>query len=123
MASLIIGYSFCRLRAPIVPISCQSRRALNISNSNNEEKKDIGRGGGKGKVPLLKWKVILNDFEKIIGKNKSQEKMNNLSPQQQKGDWKDLFLMSISFAVYVYISQKLVCAYCAWTSMPNVHVW
>jgi hypothetical protein len=71
----------------------------------------------------LKWKVILNGFEKIIGKNKPQEKMNNLSPQQQKGDWKDLFLMSISFAVYVYISQKLVCAYCAWTSMPNVHVW
>ncbi|KAK2379656.1 RNA/RNP complex-1-interacting phosphatase [Trifolium repens] len=124
MASLIIGYSLCRLRTPIIPISCKGRRPLNISNSNNEEKKDIGREGGKGKlVPLLKWKVILNGFEKIIGKNKPQEKMNNLSPQQQKGDWKDLFLMSISFAVYVYISQKLVCAYCAWTSMPNVHVW
>ncbi|KAK2433350.1 RNA/RNP complex-1-interacting phosphatase [Trifolium repens] len=123
MASLIIGCSLCRLRTPIVSISCQGRRPLNISNSNNEEKKHIGREGGKGKLPLLKWKVILNGFEKIIGKNKPQEKMNNLSPQQQKGDWKDLFLMSISFAVYVYISQKLVCAYCAWTSMPNVHVW
>lgn len=78
--------------------------------------------GGRGaKRPLLKWKVMLNDFEKLIGKRPQQE-INNSSPQQ-KGDWKDLFLMSISFAVYVYISQKLVCAYCAWTSMPNVHVW
>lgn len=40
----------------------------------------------------------------------------NLSPKQ-KGDWRDVLLMSLSFAVYVYISQKLVCAYCAWKSM------
>lgn len=44
----------------------------------------------------------------------------NLSPKQ-KGDWKDLMLMSLSFAVYVYISQRIVCAYCAWTSMLNHH--
>ncbi|KAK4414474.1 hypothetical protein Salat_2860400 [Sesamum alatum] len=41
---------------------------------------------------------------------------DNLSPQR-KGDWKDLTLMSLSFAVYVYMSQKIVCAYCAWMSM------
>ncbi|KAL2478442.1 uncharacterized protein Fot_47456 [Forsythia ovata] len=41
---------------------------------------------------------------------------DNLSPKQ-KGDWKDLTLMSLSFAVYVYISQKIVCAYCAWISI------
>lgn len=41
-----------------------------------------------------------------------------LSPKQ-KGDWKDVLLMSFSFAVYVYISQKIVCAYCAWMSMIN----
>lgn len=41
---------------------------------------------------------------------------DNLSPKQ-KGDWKDVMLMSLSFAVYVYISQKIVCAYCAWMSM------
>ncbi|KAL5066457.1 hypothetical protein RYX36_028194 [Vicia faba] len=119
MASLIIGPCWCKLRTPFVPLSCQGRRS-SISNSNHEEKKDMGRGG-KGKSPLLKWKVILKDFEKVIGKR--PQKMKNLSPQQQKGDWKDLFLMSISFAVYVYISQKLVCAYCAWTSMPKVNVW
>nr|DAD29701.1 TPA_asm: hypothetical protein HUJ06_031169 [Nelumbo nucifera] len=41
---------------------------------------------------------------------------DNLSPKQ-KGDWKDVTLMSFSFAVYIYISQKIVCAYCAWMSM------
>ncbi|XVF33714.1 hypothetical protein REPUB_Repub17cG0192000 [Reevesia pubescens] len=42
----------------------------------------------------------------------------NMSPQQ-KGDWKDLMLMSLSFAVYVYMSQRIVCAYFAWMSLPK----
>ncbi|KAJ4767398.1 RNA/RNP complex-1-interacting phosphatase [Rhynchospora pubera] len=42
----------------------------------------------------------------------------NLSPKQ-KGDWKDLVLMSLSFAVYIYVSQQIVCTYCAWISMIN----
>nr|XP_004506316.1 uncharacterized protein LOC101488893 [Cicer arietinum] len=115
MAFLTIGHNWFRIRTPFVPLSYKGRRPF-ISNSNHEEKKDIG-GGGKGK---LKWKLLLNDFEKLIGKR--PQKMNNLNPQQ-KGDWKDLFLMSISFAVYVYISQKLVCAYCAWVSFMPKHVW
>lgn len=41
-----------------------------------------------------------------------------LSPKQ-KGDWKDLVLMSLSFAVYIYVSQQIVCTYCAWISMLN----
>lgn len=32
---------------------------------------------------------------------------------QSKGDAKDIFYCSLSFAVLVYMSQKLVCAYCA----------
>ncbi|CAH1440480.1 unnamed protein product [Lactuca virosa] len=44
----------------------------------------------------------------------------SLSPKQ-KGDWKDLVLMSLSFAVYVYISQRIVCAYCAWNSTFEHH--
>ncbi|KAF5736451.1 hypothetical protein HS088_TW14G00593 [Tripterygium wilfordii] len=43
------------------------------------------------------------------------------TPQKKGGDWKDLVLMSLSFAVYVYISQKIVCAYCAWISMLNLN--
>ncbi|KAK9061833.1 hypothetical protein SSX86_019017 [Deinandra increscens subsp. villosa] len=44
----------------------------------------------------------------------------SLSPKR-KGDWKDLVLMSISFAIYVYISQRIVCAYCAWMSVFKHH--
>ncbi|XP_061353889.1 uncharacterized protein LOC133298578 [Gastrolobium bilobum] len=121
MAALTVGHCCCRKRAPsheltnrnnpriFILLSCQSRRPIN--DSNPEEKKDMGGG----KLNLLKLK-LLNGFEKL-GKRSKQ----NLS-SQQKGDWKDLLLMSISFAVYVYISQKLVCAYCAWTSMHK-HLW
>uniref|UniRef100_A0A7N0USN1 Uncharacterized protein n=1 Tax=Kalanchoe fedtschenkoi TaxID=63787 RepID=A0A7N0USN1_KALFE len=42
----------------------------------------------------------------------------SLSPKQ-KGDGKDMLLMSLSFAVLVYISQRIVCAYCAWKSFNH----
>ncbi|KAK7263894.1 hypothetical protein RJT34_31493 [Clitoria ternatea] len=117
MAALSIGHCCCSKRAPYHEFS--SRKLPKIfsllscqgTKPNPEEKKDM-RGG---KLTLLKWKM-LSDFEKF-GKRVKK----NLSPQQ-KGDWKDLLLMSISFAVYVYISQMLVCAYCAWTSMPK-QIW
>eukprot|EP00262_Sarcandra_glabra_P018768 TRINITY_DN6869_c0_g1_i1.p1 TRINITY_DN6869_c0_g1~~TRINITY_DN6869_c0_g1_i1.p1 ORF type:complete len:119 (+),score=27.48 TRINITY_DN6869_c0_g1_i1:232-588(+) len=58
------------------------------------------------------WLVeFYGEFEKL-GRGLKE----SLSPKQ-KGDWRDLMLMSLSFAVYVYISQKIVCAYCAWMSM------
>ncbi|KAK7341135.1 hypothetical protein VNO80_24060 [Phaseolus coccineus] len=116
MAALTVGHCCCSKRAPshheftsrnrpriLILLSCQSR------TPDPEEKKDQ-RGGGK--LNLFRWKM-LSDFEKA-GKRVKQ----NLSPQQ-KGDWKDLLLMSISFAVYVYISQMLVCAYFAWTTVPK----
>jgi hypothetical protein len=40
---------------------------------------------------------------------------------RKKGDIQDVILMSISFALYVYISQKLVCAYCIWQSTFKHH--
>ena len=87
----------------VILSSCQGRGPANNSDSAGE--RDF-----EGKFKFLK---LFNGFEKIGKKMKE-----NLSPQQ-KGDWKDLLLMSLSFAVYVYISQKLVCAYLAWTSMPK----
>ncbi|CAN8278855.1 unnamed protein product [Cochlearia groenlandica] len=49
------------------------------------------------------------------------EKFGKNSKPERKGDMKDLMLMSLSFAVYVYISQLIVCAYFAWThvTLPN----
>ncbi|XP_054814089.1 uncharacterized protein LOC129314632 [Prosopis cineraria] len=117
MAALPVGYHYHTRGGPITELrsrksarililqSYQSRGPVNESNS--QEKKIMGLGE---KLGFLK---LLNSFENL-GKRVKQ----NLSPQQ-KGDWKDLLLMSLSFAVYVYISQKLVCAYCAWTSIPK----
>ncbi|XP_028777013.1 uncharacterized protein LOC114733681 [Neltuma alba] len=116
MAALPVGYYCHTRRGPTTEIrnrkgprililqSCQSRGPANGSNAQ-ANKEIMG-----GKLGFLK---LLNSFEKVGRKVKQ-----NLSPQQ-KGDWKDLLLMSLSFAVYVYISQKLVCAYCAWTSIPK----
>ncbi|XP_020580215.1 uncharacterized protein LOC110024535 [Phalaenopsis equestris] len=54
--------------------------------------------------------MIYSKVEKL-----GRELKEALSPKQ-KGDWKDVALMSFSFAVYIYISQRIVCAYCAWIS-------
>ncbi|PQQ17153.1 hypothetical protein Pyn_27874 [Prunus yedoensis var. nudiflora] len=89
-------------RTDSILLSCQGREPV---------EKDQKQGD---KQSLLLGLFV--GFEKL-GKNLKE----NLSPKQ-KGDWKDLMLMSLSFAVYVYISQRIVCAYCAWMSMPN-HPW
>lgn len=88
-------------RIPI-SISCQNRESVN-HHFNPKMKKE-----GHERVFLQK---ILQSVQKM-GKGMK----DSMSPKQ-KGDWKDLTLMSLSFAVYVYISQKLVCAYCAWMSI------
>ncbi|MCD7464462.1 hypothetical protein HAX54_052783 [Datura stramonium] len=81
-------------------ISCQNREPSDPKSTKTEKQTN------KGVFPQL-----------IFGVGKLGKGLkDNLSPKQ-KGDWKDLTLMSLSFAVYVYISQKLVCAYCAWTSL------
>jgi hypothetical protein len=75
-----------------------------------------GDGGGDEKKSS-RWAAtaerLYNDVVKA-----GMAARENLSPKQ-KGDWKDVTLMSFSFAVYVHISQKLVCTYCAWLSMIN----
>eukprot|EP00271_Cylindrocystis_brebissonii_P017851 TRINITY_DN481_c0_g5_i1.p1 TRINITY_DN481_c0_g5~~TRINITY_DN481_c0_g5_i1.p1 ORF type:complete len:295 (+),score=47.37 TRINITY_DN481_c0_g5_i1:394-1278(+) len=41
-----------------------------------------------------------------------------LTPRE-KGDFMDVTLMSLTFAVLIYISQRLVCAYCAFQFEPK----
>ncbi|XP_065870826.1 uncharacterized protein [Euphorbia lathyris] len=74
------------------------------------------RGKEKKQEKMMKKKLIVVRETEKIGKGL---KDNN---SKQNGDWKDVVLMSFSFAVYVYISQQLVCAYCAWNSYLK-HSW
>ncbi|KAF7138242.1 hypothetical protein RHSIM_Rhsim07G0056600 [Rhododendron simsii] len=119
MAALLTGHCFpCRswstqeLKIKKCPrilfsiISC--RRPIDPSNTETKKEKEKEKEK-KGLLP----KLIIVSVENFGKKLK-----DNLSPKQ-KGDWKDLMLMSLSFAVYVYMSQKIVCAYCAWTSMAK----
>ncbi|XAR63456.1 hypothetical protein NMG60_11023395 [Bertholletia excelsa] len=93
-------------RRDLIHISCQSRLPIDrpspqmMAGKENENYKAL--------VPMFLVSV------RKLGKRVKE----SLSPKQ-KGDWKDLVLMSLSFAVYVYISQKIVCAYCAWMSIPK----
>lgn len=76
-----------------------------------------GGGGGREEKTSPWWAATAERLRGDVVKA-GMAARESLSPKQ-KGDWKDVTLMSFSFAVYVYISQKLVCTYCAWLSMIN----
>lgn len=88
-------------------VSCQNRDPIDPSDAKaKKERKEDEKG-------LKKLHKLMGGVEKL-----GEVLQDNLSPKR-KGDWKDVMLMSLSFAVYVYMSQKIVCAYCAWISMPH----
>ncbi|GAV86069.1 hypothetical protein CFOL_v3_29502 [Cephalotus follicularis] len=110
MATLSVGHSFHTNRSPIQEVKSKScPRIVSLLSCSSKPKKEK-----KENMQLLS--------HLFVGVKKYGEGLKeNLSPQQ-KGDWKDLMLMCLSFAVFVYMSQKIVCAYCAWMSMPK-HLW
>ncbi|KAI3739916.1 hypothetical protein L2E82_30328 [Cichorium intybus] len=85
-------------------VACQTRFGFDPSTDKEKE--------GKEKKQSLKVFIGLEKLGRGI--------KESLSPKD-KGDWKDVVLMSLSFAVYVYISQRIVCAYCAWNSTFEHH--
>ncbi|CAN4118629.1 unnamed protein product [Withania somnifera] len=111
MSSISFSPSFNSTKtASVIHISPRSFSTLVISCQNHEPS-DPKRAKTEKQMSKGVFPQIIVGVEKL-GKGLK----DNLSPKK-KGDWKDLTLMSLSFAVYVYISQKLVCAYCAWTSL------
>jgi len=62
-------------------------------------------------------KTSLTQISLIEKLEQSLDGLRKRVAPQCKGDILDVMLMSISFVVYVYISQKIVCAYCMWQSM------
>ncbi|KAK8614399.1 hypothetical protein V6N13_122757 [Hibiscus sabdariffa] len=82
----------------LIVSSCQNNepREKPTSNSNTKEKE--------------KRQVLFSEGLHKFGRGLKE----NMSLKQI-----DVMLMSLSFAVYVYMSQMLVCAYCSWTSLPK----
>ncbi|KAK1413303.1 hypothetical protein QVD17_35075 [Tagetes erecta] len=120
MASISISPSCNTLRSKIITqdvvnpmnhrtrptyVACQTRVPFDPP-TNNE------KGGKEKKQRLMDVFVSVKKLGRVF--------KESLSPKR-KGDWKDLVLMSLSFAIYVYISQKIVCAYCAWMSVFEHH--
>ncbi|KAK2991749.1 hypothetical protein RJ640_015483 [Escallonia rubra] len=115
MAALSIGHSFhSRYNSTphlqdksnsrvLFSVSCQSHVPI---NRPSPETKRVGEKEKKANI-----------LQVVIGIEKLGKGLRDSLSPKRKGDWKDLVLMSLSFAVYVYISQKIVCAYCVWTSM------
>lgn len=100
------------------PKKHNSKRAqVAIRNSKADDEKEV-----RNKKEMDGGNWIVGNFSRIGRKVKSKvEKVReNLSPKQ-KGDWKDVVLMGLSFAVYIYISQKIVLAYCSWIAIHNHH--
>ncbi|XP_022152649.1 uncharacterized protein LOC111020315 [Momordica charantia] len=89
-----------------IVLLCRHSQDPSEENSKEGEERKQQKIGG-----------FVERFEKM-----GMELKEKLSPQR-KGDWKDVALMSLSFAVYVYISQKIVCAYFVWMSMPKQQLW
>ncbi|XP_020080882.1 uncharacterized protein LOC109704546 isoform X2 [Ananas comosus] len=98
--------------------SCHPTEPAGGGGTRSSEKEDQKRKEEKRSTSSSYWwRQLGREFSEAAGKMGKGVK-ESLSPKQ-KGDWKDLLLMSFSFAVYVYISQKIVCAYCAWMAMLN----
>ncbi|KAH7527864.1 hypothetical protein FEM48_Zijuj05G0011800 [Ziziphus jujuba var. spinosa] len=110
-AALSLGYCFHSKNRPISEFKNRCRpKNLILLSCQSREPTEEGTKKQKEKQTSLPFFVGFGKLGKCV--------KENLSPQK-KGDWKDLTLMSLSFAVYVYISQKIVCAYFAWMSMPR----
>ncbi|XP_051182515.1 uncharacterized protein [Lolium perenne] len=115
---LHVSQTFRRRGSTTVPrlrpsFRCQSRLPTEPPISGGG-----GSGGGGGKKRA--WWVAMAERAHGSVVKAGMAVQENLSPKQ-KGDWKDVALMSLSFAVYVYISQKIVCTYCAYVSMIHHH--
>ncbi|XP_022769645.1 uncharacterized protein LOC111313247 [Durio zibethinus] len=118
MATLSVNHSFYCKNISVEELKSRSRncpRILVVLSCQNNEPMERSASITK-KEEKEKRQLFSQAFASLHKFGRGLKE--NMSPQQ-KGDWKDLMLMSLSFAVYVYMSQKIVCAYFAWMSMPK----
>lgn len=78
---------------------------LQSGNEESEEPAVVEEKEAHTSVPLQQ--LLMQKLEQA-----SDDMVGFMAPRE-KGDIRDVILMSFSFAVLVYISQRLVCLYCA----------
>ncbi|KAK8949448.1 hypothetical protein KSP39_PZI005100 [Platanthera zijinensis] len=109
LGTINLSKPFARRKPTPFPV-CRSHHSPPPPPPESKERKEVGR---RDWTP---WKM----FREAVKLSK-ELKESLLQGPKQKGDWKDVILMSFSFAVYVYISQRIVCTYCAWISTLSNH--
>jgi len=80
-----------------------------VSNGNvlREEKPEVVEE--KNNTPKIPLQEVLMQKLKL---DQALDEIVGFMAPREKGDIRDVILMSFSFAVLVYISQRLVCLYC-----------
>ncbi|ERN00858.1 hypothetical protein AMTRI_Chr03g140000 [Amborella trichopoda] len=84
---------------------CNGNNKENPSSQEGERKKREREREG-GWRPVVAMKKVVAEMQRWVR-------------PRRKGDLRDVLLMSLSFALYVYISQRIVGAYCAWMAILN----
>lgn len=89
-----------------------------VSNGNNvlrsgEEEEEPEEMNRTPKIPL---EQLLMQRLKL---DQAMDEIVGFMAPREKGDIRDVILMSLSFAVLVYISQRLVCLYCVVRHMAS----
>jgi len=86
-----------------------------VSNGNvlREEEPEVVE---EEKPPKIRLQELLMQRWKL---DQALDEIVGFMAPREKGDIRDVILMSLSFAVLVYISQRLVCLYCVVRHMAS----
>jgi hypothetical protein len=95
-----ISQEFVKAEENLLPKLLSSNQEQQPSKRSNQEDK-------KKKLQTLRQALMQQ-----LKLDKAIDELVSFMAPREKGDIRDVILMSLSFAVLVYISQRLVCAYC-----------
>jgi hypothetical protein len=80
--------------------------------SSNQEQQPSKRSNQEDVVSNKKLQTLRQALMQQLKLDKAIDELVSFMAPREKGDIRDVILMSLSFAVLVYISQRLVYAYC-----------
>lgn len=99
-------------------LSSTSDDMQEVSSSSTESPKTVSQAleSSEQKPKSPKERKPEATLEKILMQklklDKAMDEIVGFMAPREKGDIRDVILMSLSFSVFIYISQRLVCAYC-----------
>jgi len=97
-----ISQEFVKAEENLLPKLLSSKQEQQPSKRSNQE--DV--------VSNKKLQTLRQALMQQLKLDKAIDELVSFMAPREKGDIRDVILMSLSFAVLVYISQRLVCAYC-----------